>query len=150
MPPSACDPCVCPCVCVCLRTQVLRVRSTVANSHASQVLKSGDMVLAISNRPVTCFRDVEAIISEHNPQKLTNQLLTATQAVATENGGSPFKRAGGDKTPQSASKKRKVGPLCVCVCVCACLRVCGPLHANAGSTYPCTAPPVPACAFVHG
>ncbi|PNW85316.1 hypothetical protein CHLRE_03g180650v5 [Chlamydomonas reinhardtii] len=46
------------------RRQVLRVRSCVAQSHASKVLRSGDMLLAMSGRPVTCFQDVERLISE--------------------------------------------------------------------------------------
>mgnify|MGYP001807170171 CR=1 FL=1 len=46
------------------RAQVLRVRSCVAQSHASKVLRSGDMLLAMSGRPVTCFQDVERLISE--------------------------------------------------------------------------------------
>ncbi|GFH30343.1 PDZ domain-containing protein, partial [Haematococcus lacustris] len=44
------------------RRQVLRVRGTVADSHAASQLRCGDMVLAIAGTPVTCFRDVEAII----------------------------------------------------------------------------------------
>eukprot|EP00200_Dunaliella_tertiolecta_P008556 CAMPEP_0202391600 /NCGR_PEP_ID=MMETSP1127-20130417/91921_1 /ASSEMBLY_ACC=CAM_ASM_000462 /TAXON_ID=3047 /ORGANISM="Dunaliella tertiolecta, Strain CCMP1320" /LENGTH=1117 /DNA_ID=CAMNT_0048994043 /DNA_START=31 /DNA_END=3384 /DNA_ORIENTATION=+ len=48
------------------RRQVLRVRSTVAASHASKVLRSGDMLLAIAGKPVTCFRDVESLISAFN------------------------------------------------------------------------------------
>ncbi|KAG2499918.1 hypothetical protein HYH03_002205 [Edaphochlamys debaryana] len=45
------------------RRQVLRVRSCVAQSHASKVLRSGDMLLAMAGRPVTCFQDVERLIS---------------------------------------------------------------------------------------
>ncbi|GFH09072.1 trypsin family [Haematococcus lacustris] len=43
-------------------SEVLRVRGTVADSHAASQLRCGDMVLAIAGTPVTCFRDVEAII----------------------------------------------------------------------------------------
>ncbi|EFJ52115.1 trypsin family [Volvox carteri f. nagariensis] len=46
------------------RRQVLRVRSCVAQSHASKVLRSGDMLLAMSGRPVTCFQDVERLIKQ--------------------------------------------------------------------------------------
>ncbi|KXZ56802.1 hypothetical protein GPECTOR_1g722 [Gonium pectorale] len=46
------------------RRQVLRVRSCVAQSHASKVLRSGDMLLAMEGRPVTCFLDVERLIAE--------------------------------------------------------------------------------------
>lgn len=46
------------------RRQVLRVRSCVAQSPAAQVLRSGDMLLAVAGRPVTCFQDVERLISE--------------------------------------------------------------------------------------
>lgn len=44
------------------RRQVLRVRSTVANSAAAQVLQSGDMLLAIDGQPLTSFADVEALV----------------------------------------------------------------------------------------
>ncbi|KAF5839291.1 hypothetical protein DUNSADRAFT_1164 [Dunaliella salina] len=40
--------------------------STVAASHASKVLRSGDMLLAMAGKPVTCFRDVESLISAFN------------------------------------------------------------------------------------
>lgn len=43
------------------RRQVLRVRSCVAQSHAAKVLRIGDMLLAVADKPVTCFRDVENI-----------------------------------------------------------------------------------------
>ncbi|KAF6255925.1 DegP-type protease [Scenedesmus sp. NREL 46B-D3] len=39
------------------RRQALRVRSTVANSHAAQVLRSGDMILAVNGQPVSSFTD---------------------------------------------------------------------------------------------
>ncbi len=58
------------------RRQVLRVRSCVAQSPAAQVLRSGDMLLAVSGRPVTCFQDVERLISE-------------TAAAAAANGAGP-------------------------------------------------------------
>ena len=44
------------------RRQVLRVRSTVAASHAKEVLQDGDMVLAVHGQPVSCFNHVEKII----------------------------------------------------------------------------------------
>ena len=44
------------------RRQVLRVRSTVAGSHAKEVLQDGDMILAVNFEPVSCFGDVERII----------------------------------------------------------------------------------------
>jgi pro-apoptotic serine protease NMA111 len=46
------------------RRQVLRVRSTVAASHAREVLQDGDMVLAVDGQPVSCFGHVEKIISK--------------------------------------------------------------------------------------
>ena len=46
------------------RRQVLRVRSTVAASHAKEVLHDGDMILAVSGKPVSCFGHVEKIILE--------------------------------------------------------------------------------------
>lgn len=49
------------------RRQVLRVRSCVANSHAQQVLKDGDMVLAIAGQPISSFHDVERLIAEYTP-----------------------------------------------------------------------------------
>ena len=42
---------------------MLRVRSCVAGSHASQVLKDGDLVLAVNGQPVTSYRDVESIVA---------------------------------------------------------------------------------------
>ncbi|KAL4517828.1 hypothetical protein Ndes2526A_g02205 [Nannochloris sp. 'desiccata'] len=46
------------------RRQVLRVRSTVAASHAKEVLQDGDMVLAVNGQPVSCFGHVEKLISD--------------------------------------------------------------------------------------
>ena len=45
------------------RRQVLRVRSTTAESAAARVLHSGDMILAVNGQPVTSFTDVESIIA---------------------------------------------------------------------------------------
>jgi hypothetical protein len=45
------------------RRQVLRVRSTTAESDAARVLISGDMILAVNGQPVTSFTDVESIIA---------------------------------------------------------------------------------------
>ncbi|XP_024357766.1 protease Do-like 7 isoform X2 [Physcomitrium patens] len=42
-----------------IRRQVLRVKGCLAGSRAHGVLDQGDMLLAISGQPVTCFRDVE-------------------------------------------------------------------------------------------
>ncbi|CAM6099321.1 unnamed protein product [Calypogeia fissa] len=42
-----------------VRRQVLRVKGCLAGSKAHGVLEQGDMLLAISGEPVTCFRDVE-------------------------------------------------------------------------------------------
>lgn len=42
-----------------VRRQVLRVKGCLAGSKAHGILEQGDMVLAISGEPVTCFRDVE-------------------------------------------------------------------------------------------
>ena len=47
------------------RRQVLRVHSCVANSHAQQVLKEADMVLAVGAQPVSSYADVERLIAEH-------------------------------------------------------------------------------------
>ncbi|GAB4820286.1 hypothetical protein N2152v2_007332 [Parachlorella kessleri] len=49
------------------RRQVLRVRSCTANSHAQQVLKDGDMVLAVAGRPVSSYDDVERLIAAYHP-----------------------------------------------------------------------------------
>ncbi len=46
------------------RRQALRVRSTVAGSHAREVLHDGDIVLAVNGEPVSCFGHVEKIILE--------------------------------------------------------------------------------------
>lgn len=43
--------------------QVLRVRSCVARSHAAEVLKDGDLVLAVNGQPVTSYGHVETIVA---------------------------------------------------------------------------------------
>ena len=48
------------------RRQVLRVRSTVAHSHAQKVLRDGDMVLAVAEQAVSSFGDVEKIINDYH------------------------------------------------------------------------------------
>ncbi|KAL2246991.1 protease Do-like 7 isoform X1 [Sesamum indicum] len=42
-----------------IRRQVLRVKGCLAGSKAENLLEQGDMVLAINQEPVTCFRDIE-------------------------------------------------------------------------------------------
>ena len=39
------------------------MRSCVAGSHAAQVLKDGDLVLAVNGQPVTSYGDVETIVA---------------------------------------------------------------------------------------
>ena len=42
---------------------MLRVRSCVAHSHAAEVLKDGDLVLAVNGQPVTSYGHVEGIVA---------------------------------------------------------------------------------------
>uniref|UniRef100_A0A2C9WK14 PDZ domain-containing protein n=1 Tax=Manihot esculenta TaxID=3983 RepID=A0A2C9WK14_MANES len=42
-----------------IKQQVLRVKGCLAGSKAENLLKQGDMVLAINKEPVTCFQDIE-------------------------------------------------------------------------------------------
>uniref|UniRef100_A0A6M2EKT2 PDZ domain-containing protein n=1 Tax=Populus davidiana TaxID=266767 RepID=A0A6M2EKT2_9ROSI len=42
-----------------MRRQVLRVKGCLAGSNTENLLKQGDMLLAINKEPVTCFQDVE-------------------------------------------------------------------------------------------
>jgi hypothetical protein len=42
-----------------LRQQLLHVEGCWAGSKAENHLEQGDMVVAINNEPVTCFRDIE-------------------------------------------------------------------------------------------
>ena len=48
---------------VCLCIQVLRVRGCVAHSHAAEILKDGDLVLAVNGQPVTSYGHVEDIVA---------------------------------------------------------------------------------------
>ncbi|GIL73118.1 hypothetical protein Vretimale_4727 [Volvox reticuliferus] len=68
------------------RRQVLRVRSCVAQSHASKVLHSGDMLLAMSGRPVTCFQDVERLISETAARAIAAGAVAAVTAHSGHGG----------------------------------------------------------------
>ncbi len=43
--------------------QVLRVRGCVAHSHAAEILKDGDLVLAVNGQPVTSYGHVEGIVA---------------------------------------------------------------------------------------
>lgn len=47
-----------------IRRQVLRVKGCLAGSKAENLLEQGDMLLAISKAPVTCFRDIENACQE--------------------------------------------------------------------------------------
>lgn len=58
-----------------VRRQVLRVKGCLAGSRAHGVLDQGDMLLAISGQPVTCFRDVEIACEA---TKATNSSEAAT------------------------------------------------------------------------
>ncbi|KAJ9173004.1 hypothetical protein P3X46_016182 [Hevea brasiliensis] len=42
-----------------IKRQVLRVKGCLAGSKAENLLKQGDMVLAVNKEPVTCFQDIE-------------------------------------------------------------------------------------------
>jgi len=42
-----------------VRRQVLRVKGCLAGSKAENVLKQGDMILAINKEPITCFGDIQ-------------------------------------------------------------------------------------------
>lgn len=42
-----------------MRRQVLRVKGCLAGSNTENLLKQGDMLLAINKEPVSCFQDVE-------------------------------------------------------------------------------------------
>jgi len=49
-----------------VRRQVLRVKGCLAGSRAASTLEQGDMLLAISGQPITCFRDVEIACQSQN------------------------------------------------------------------------------------
>ncbi|GBF93978.1 protease Do-like [Raphidocelis subcapitata] len=72
------------------RRQVLRVRSTVANSPAAAVLAGGELILAIEGRPVTNFGDVDA-------------------AVAAAGGGGGGGGGGGEGAALPPAKRRRGG-----------------------------------------
>lgn len=80
------------------RRQVLRVRATVAGSHAQRVLKDADMVLAVEDRPVSSFADVERIIAAAGSGGGANKL----KAV---NGTSHVNGEHGSTSPGAGSKR---------------------------------------------
>ncbi|PIA33529.1 hypothetical protein AQUCO_04100162v1 [Aquilegia coerulea] len=47
-----------------IRRQVLRVKGCFAGSKADHLLEQGDMILAIKNEPITCFRDIDKACQE--------------------------------------------------------------------------------------
>lgn len=76
------------------RRQVLRVRSTTAESDAARVLSSGDMILAVNGQPVTSFTDVESIIAAVGLSSGGWQQHDAQDTAAAEDGSGerPAKR----------------------------------------------------------
>lgn len=64
------------------RRQVLGVRRTMPNTSAHEVLREGDLVLAVNKQPVTTFRQYEAnvIYGPDGLQGLTNQ-VTSTSSL---------------------------------------------------------------------
>jgi len=77
------------------------VRSTVARSHAAEVLRSGDLLLEVAGRPVTCYGDVEEALlasggggggfaADGSPSDGADGVATAARDAAD---GRPEKRA---------------------------------------------------------
>lgn len=83
------------------RRQVLRVRSCVAQSHAAQVLRGGDMILAVGGRPVTCFHDVERLVTDAAAAALVAAAAAGRGVAAGKAAAVPAEAAG----PNSSSGK---------------------------------------------
>jgi hypothetical protein len=94
------------------RRQVLRVRSTTAESDAARVLSSGDMILAVNGQPVTSFTDVESIMaalglsSDGWQQQATT---TTTKAAAAAAEGSEAERPAKRQRSSSEQQQQQEG-----------------------------------------
>jgi hypothetical protein len=85
---------------------VLRVRSCVADSPAAAVLASGDMILQINGRPVTCFGDVDEALAAAAEGK-----AAGSGGGAGEGGGAPAskRRRGGSTGGRGAAAAQRRG-----------------------------------------
>lgn len=68
--------CMSRCISVDLCIQVLRVRGCVAHSHAAEILKDGDLVLAVNGQPVTSYGHVEGIVAACSLGAIPHPLLS--------------------------------------------------------------------------
>lgn len=82
------------------RRQVLRVKRTLANSHAADVLKGGDMVLAVDGRPVSGYLDVQKAIWRACGINTTHNAMTTT----------PMSSGGKKKKKRSAATADDTSP----------------------------------------
>lgn len=94
------------------RRQVLRVRSTTAQSDAAKCLQSGDMILAVNGQPVTSFTDVESIIAAVGLSSGGWQVLAGAADTAKAEGGSgeqqrPAKRQRSANNSANSSPRRQ-------------------------------------------
>lgn len=97
---------------------MLRVRSTVAGSHASQVLKGGDMILAVNGKPVTCFSDVEDVLASGSFGLSSGTNVAGAAAERAEETPSKRRRTSvgkGGKGPAVTEASPKLPPAASCL-----------------------------------
>lgn len=93
------------------RRQVLRVRSTTAESVAARVLSSGDMILAVNGQPVTSFTDVESIIAAVGLSSAGWQQQAAAAADGSEDRPAKRQRSNGNADVQQQQQVQGQGQM---------------------------------------
>ncbi|DBA81059.1 TPA: hypothetical protein ACH3X2_007259 [Trebouxia sp. C0005] len=96
------------------RRQVLRVRGCVAHSHAAEILKDGDLVLAVNGQPVTSYSHVEDIVAACSLNATPYPVLNPTVPQKDNSTKSPIAAVTSASGPQndlsrSAGKASTVG-----------------------------------------
>ena len=110
------------------RRQVLRVRSTVANSPAAEVLQSGDMLLAVGAQSVSSFRDVETLIAATGKREGESLVNGGEQQQQQQEAGKVDEKSSGSRPAKRQRGGEKGGVLAEAVAAAAAFVANGGAH----------------------